>query len=439
MKSTCTIRRGQAAYTMVELMVAVLISVILMVAMYQIFARVQKIFTEGNHRGKMYEEGRAVMDLIVRDLEQIAPSGLPAVSWPGSPPQRRRPENWPGSNPDESLYRAPAVPWDDGNLYDYGYNFMAMECHLYSVVKKGKSLTYVTQILNEIEKLNEELRIDSTRVDSSRTRKPEEGLEPFDLNTGMYRPTVGELFKCIKEITVLKTIERPKGPPPENDYNNLDIETQQRWDAAISKTSETLISSRVEFFTKDAKGVSRNQNKPWRVMGYRLYSQNDPVKSNTKIIGALWRYESNPGPKDGRLGVINTAFNLRYHGDVLYRKLSDNVIHFRMRAVRRDDIAGMLQENSHFDGDNVPLYVEVELGIIEERLKKEILNDAKVEINDVDIERLDVLIANNPSDLTLINNRNIEKTKRRKRIKEMLTANTDRILMLRQIVPIRSP
>ena len=71
-----TIRRRHAAYTMVELMAAVLISIVLVVAMYQIFARVQSVFTTGHSRTKLLEEGRAVMDLIVRDLSRMAPAGL---------------------------------------------------------------------------------------------------------------------------------------------------------------------------------------------------------------------------------------------------------------------------------------------------------------------------------------------------------------------------
>ncbi len=75
-----------------------------------------------------------------------------------------------------------------------------------------------------------------------------------------------------------------------------------------------------------------------------------------------------------------------------------------------------------FDGEDVPLYVEVELGIIEERLKKEILNDAEV-------ERYDVLLEEDPPDLNA-------RVNRRNRIEKLLAENTDRILMLRQIVPI---
>jgi len=355
MKSTCTIRRGQAAYTMVELMVAVLISVILMVAMYQIFARTQKIFTEGHHRGKMYEEGRAVMDLIVRDLEQIAPSGLtkkaflPPLAFPELGEFRKE---W-------GLLPMPPHPDPVDYHPFYGCNFMAWP--------------YANTDLNATEQ------------------------------------------------------------PP--DYLDWRIETQQGWDAAIN---ETLISSRVEFFARD---VSKPTDKQWQVMGYRLYSQNNPAKKNMKIIGTLWRYESEQGPVIGLNPTLPSPLteeveDLRDNGEVRYRKLSDNVIHFRMRAVSHDDPGRPLWEKPYFDGDEIPLYVEVELGIIEERLKKEILNDAEVERYDVQLEPLfDPLTGElNPFDpnvKNLIDGRN-------DRIKEMLGANTDRILMLRQIVPITS-
>ena len=95
-----TIRRRQAAYTMVELMAAVLISVVLVVAMYQIFARVQSVFTTGHSRTKLLEEGRAVMDLIVRDLGRMAPSGMLESNFIATPYRTNRlealayPTNW---------------------------------------------------------------------------------------------------------------------------------------------------------------------------------------------------------------------------------------------------------------------------------------------------------------------------------------------------------
>jgi hypothetical protein len=64
-------------------------------------------------------------------------------------------------------------------------------------------------------------------------------------------------------------------------------------------------------------------------------------------------------------------------------------------------------------------------------LKKEILNDAEVERYDVLIEPLIAAIPNNPAADNLIEGRNV-------RIMKLLAENTDRILMLRQIVTFTS-
>jgi hypothetical protein len=381
MKSTCTIRRGQAAYTMVELMVAVLISVILMVAMYQIFARTQKIFTEGHHRGKMYEEGRALMDLIVRDLKQIAPSGLNKTEpWPPLPANHvQRVRNELGLIDEDKV----------GNK-EWGFN---------------KYTTY-----------NDYWPTDHPFWSADPPTEPD-----------AYHPFYG----CNFMAWPYSRTELKVDANTQVGYNDgwTDV-MQQGWDAAIS---ETLISSRVEFFAQD---VSKPTDEQWRVMGYRLYSQNNPVVPNKEIIGALWRYESRSGPVRDMNPILPSPLiekvkNLRYDGDVLYQKISDNVIHFRMRAVSGDDPAQALGDALSFDGEDVPLYVEVELGIIEERLKKEILNDAEVERYDVLIEPLIAAIPNNPAADNLIEGRNV-------RIMKLLAENTDRILMLRQIVTFTS-
>jgi hypothetical protein len=77
---------------------------------------------------------------------------------------------------------------------------------------------------------------------------------------------------------------------------------------------------------------------------------------------------------------------------------------------------------------DVPLYVEVEIGLIEEKLKKEILNDAKV-------ERLTVQLESGAMDQASYRRLT---NQRRGRVMELLAENLGRILMLRQLVPIRT-
>jgi len=324
-----TIRRRQAAYTMVELMVAMLISVVLVVAMYQIFARVQSVFTTGHGRTKLLEEGRAVMDLIVRDLGRMAPAGM-------------------------------LEP-----------NFIANE------------------------------------------------------------------YQTIR----IETLGYP------TNWTTLRADQQNTW----LTTTEPFVSSRVSFLGHDDQ---------WQKMAYRLESRGQPGKAND-VIGALWRYESKPIPKRHiiRLGSSNR--------DGEYQKLSDNVVHFRMRAVSPHDPGRALWVNPEFRFHTLPLYVEVEIGLIEEKLKKEILNDGDVERWAVELENI---LSGNPSvgrgrqmdedgdgrispkeflgPKHLFDQFDTNKDKflsisravyamRHARVMKLLNDNLGRILMLRQLVPIR--
>ena len=59
------------AFTMVEMMAAVTISIILILLMYGIFDKVQTVFVVGQNRARAMEEARAAMDMLKRDFESI--------------------------------------------------------------------------------------------------------------------------------------------------------------------------------------------------------------------------------------------------------------------------------------------------------------------------------------------------------------------------------
>ena len=65
------INRRRNAFTMVEMMAAVTISIILILLMYGIFDKVQTVFVVGQNRARAMEEARAAMDMLKRDFESI--------------------------------------------------------------------------------------------------------------------------------------------------------------------------------------------------------------------------------------------------------------------------------------------------------------------------------------------------------------------------------
>jgi hypothetical protein len=193
-------------------------------------------------------------------------------------------------------------------------------------------------------------------------------------------------------------------------------------------------------------------------MAYRLESRGQPGKAND-VIGALWRYESGPIPKRDIIHLVSS------NRDGQYQKLSDNVVHFRMRAVSPHDPGRALWVNPEFRFHTLPLYVEVEIGLIEEKLKKEILNDGEVErwtlelesgINgaggfgrrmdkdgDGEISRKEFLGPKHLFDQfdmnkdTFLTIDRAVYAMRHARVMKLLNDNLGRILMLRQLVPIR--
>ena len=65
------INRRRNAFTMVEMMAAVTISIILILLMYGIFDKVQTVFVVGQNRAHAMEGARAAMDMLKRDFESM--------------------------------------------------------------------------------------------------------------------------------------------------------------------------------------------------------------------------------------------------------------------------------------------------------------------------------------------------------------------------------
>ena len=69
----------QPGFTLLEVMVAVSILAIMIVALLAMFNRTQRSFRAGLTQVDVMESGRATMDLLSRELQQLAPSGQAGV------------------------------------------------------------------------------------------------------------------------------------------------------------------------------------------------------------------------------------------------------------------------------------------------------------------------------------------------------------------------
>ena len=64
-------RRTRSGFTLLELMAAIFSSILIIGALYAIFSRVQEVFRIGHNQTRVLERGRAIMEVITRDLERM--------------------------------------------------------------------------------------------------------------------------------------------------------------------------------------------------------------------------------------------------------------------------------------------------------------------------------------------------------------------------------
>ncbi|HEU5124489.1 MAG TPA: prepilin-type N-terminal cleavage/methylation domain-containing protein [Verrucomicrobiae bacterium] len=68
--------RGDAGFSLVEIMVAVTLTSVIVLGLMAMFTQTQRAFLYGTNQSDVLEAGRMATDLIVREMEQIAPSGV---------------------------------------------------------------------------------------------------------------------------------------------------------------------------------------------------------------------------------------------------------------------------------------------------------------------------------------------------------------------------
>ena len=70
-------RRAPAAFTLIEILVAVGLLSVIVLGLLAAFNQTQRAFRSSLTQTDLLEAGRAVADMMVRDVEQMTPSQLP--------------------------------------------------------------------------------------------------------------------------------------------------------------------------------------------------------------------------------------------------------------------------------------------------------------------------------------------------------------------------
>ncbi len=302
-----------SGFTLPELMVAVLISILVIGALYQVFSRVQEMFRIGHNQSLVLERGRAIMDMIVRDLEMMRASGL--------------------------------VFTENLNARDFGVEFLVNSPDFISTLVPGNI------------------------VFNQRDRKY------YILDGHPQNP------------------DHWKEVPADNYTTKL--------------PGKDLFSGDFSFFGHDRK---------WHLFGYGLYSFLGARVPNT-LVGSLYRYQDSDESRPLTMRIERYKSRLGLSG---FSKIADGVVHLRIRAVSPMDPARAPMEETFFKGVELPLYVEVELGILEDTVVGEL--EALAENYDPDKLKNDQDVFDQYFDAQVA----------------LIRDNLDKLHLFRQLIPIRN-
>lgn len=117
-----SLRQADSAFTLVELMIAMTILILLMVFMAQILTAVSRTWTEGERRVETYQSGRAVLDLIARELAPaVMSSAHQLIQNPFTAAQQSITVPNMAPNSDSLFWQAQVAHQDRTELAEVGY------------------------------------------------------------------------------------------------------------------------------------------------------------------------------------------------------------------------------------------------------------------------------------------------------------------------------
>ncbi len=331
-------------FTLVELMGAVVISMIVILLLYKIFDKVQTVFVVSQNRARAMEQGRIAMDMIVNDIEALSPARIndligevPNIDWVG------------GTNEVNSVgYLSPVRPFyiesidnDSGVLQVGGAAGPAISDTIYfpdSLNKYG-----VGKVINAAQ--------GQFTYMVSGNDSPYNPFLNFKGLVGAHEPPV-DAKRAEVHMTAIP---------------------YSRW-LYYHAMSQDLFRHHCRFFTND---------EGWRFVDYKFggkenYKRMDPASP----VGALWVYRSRVVPLSGLLAEREDHEALKRHDSpgvkldepIGYARVMNGVIHFRLRAISPADPGRALASpvDSFFTGNLAPTFVEVELAVVDEKLMLEL-------------------------------------------------------------------
>ena len=327
-------------FTLVELMGAVVLSMIIILLLYKIFDKVQSVFVVGQNRARAMEEGRIAMDMLVKDFQALSPAKIndlkgevPNIDWVGGAVAVNRAGYL---SPVRPLY-IEAIDNDSGTLQVQGPLGPSIFDTIYFPDSPNKY--GVGKVINATQK--------------------------------QFTYMVGDGINAYNPFLNFKGVTGTQEPPAEAKRAEVHMKAIKfsRW-LYYQSMSQDLFRHHCRFFTND---------EGWRFVDYKFGGRENYKRMNpASPVGALWVYRSRVVPRSGLLYERVDHEALKIHDPVGrklvepvgYSRVMDGVVHFRVRAVSPADPGRALASpvDSFYTSDLAPSHVEVELAVVDGNL-----------------------------------------------------------------------
>ena len=339
--------RTAAGVTILELMVAVSLITFIILSLYQMFDRTQSLMRGAVRESDKFENGRAAMDILKRDLSQLGyiksiyAANVGAVT------------NWYSPSLPPTTYSAANVYQPGSMVASAGVPYIALAP---TVNNAPPNSPWVWAAPNF--RISEFLQAPTAQVMFS--------VAGNALLTNMLH----DLFFIYFDPLIRTTAITSGNIQPGSSYVANGAVTYN----AINFASGDPFFGRANVTTYSGAGQAVLVEGGWRAVGYRVATSTNASVPLTTGVGTLYRYELGTLDNDARrVGLAFTNFaatNLAIATNV-FQRVAENVVHFRCEAVTASGSPFQLVPGTGsllMFGTNVPASVQLELGILDAKI-----------------------------------------------------------------------
>lgn len=350
-------RAAARAVTVLELLVAISLLSFIILALYQMFDRTQAQMRRAVRETDKFESGRSTMDMIRRDLTQLGyvktlfDSGQGAIA-----------TNWTGMVAPAAYSAATYYP--AGSLVNSGGN------SYFALTAGTNALTNAAAWALAAPNL----RISSTWASPTPIAMQNASGSNLQVNV------VHDLFFMYFDPQIRTTIVPSGQIQPGMCYVATNALTYNGTPFAAGDSFYGVTTAAGAPVANYGGGANRalQVEGGWRAIGYRLANSTNALYPlwTAPGIGALYRYELGTYGNDARkmwYALANFAANSPADQTNLFRRVVDNVVHFKCQAAANGAVFPAPGGSALFFGTNLPSHVELELGILDSKVAAQAL------------------------------------------------------------------